>query len=422
MDYDVIVVGAGVLGLSTAYHIKLEKPDERVLLIDKKPAPGQENSGKSAECFRNIFYSEINTLLADTSIDFFFHVQNEKKFDLGIRKVGYLFLTAEEKSRLFKREHIEKGEVKVYEREDLRKLLKINLDVEGDREAEMLGLRNIQKGFQIVKAGYLSVSKLVDFYESRFKRLGGKTLYRTRVKKLILKPKEELGFPCEPHIWQDAEVIGVETGREKIYAKKTILATGAWSNTLMHPIGLETYMNPKKRQLFVLEAKTKELKELLYSKGFNDEGILPFTILPQPLIWMRATMEEDTFWIGCADEIGRSFKLEDDPKPEKYFYIYGIRPVLEKYFPQFKDQKPVNMWAGQYAVNSYDGCPIAYEENGVIFVTSATDRGIQISPSLGKVASAIYFGEEQVELFGGKMFRVSDIGVKKRKIEYELVL
>ncbi len=422
MNYDAVVVGAGVLGLSTAYHIKLENPAEKVLLIDKNPGPGQGNSGKSAECFRNIFYSEINTLLADTSIDFFFHVQYEKGFDLGIRKVGYLFLTAEEELKLFKKEHIKKGQVKVYEREDLKKLLKLNLNVEKDKEAQMLNLKNIQKGFQIIKAGYLSVSKLIEFYESEFKRLGGETLYRTKVKKLLMKPKEELNIIGEPHIWQDAEVVGVETEKGKIYAKKTIVATGAWSNTLLHPVGLETYMNPKKRQLFVLKAKTKELKDLLYSKGFNKEGILPFTILPKPLIWMRATMEENTFWIGCADEIGRSFKLEDDPKPEKYFYIYGIRPVLEKYFPQFTNQEPLNLWAGQYAVNSYDGCPIVYEESGVIYLTSATDRGIQISPSLGKIASAVYFGEEYAELFGGRKFKVSDVGIRKRKIEYELVL
>ncbi|RJS69748.1 FAD-dependent oxidoreductase, partial [Candidatus Bathyarchaeota archaeon] len=33
-EYDAVVVGAGIVGLSTAYHIKKENPDAQVLVVD----------------------------------------------------------------------------------------------------------------------------------------------------------------------------------------------------------------------------------------------------------------------------------------------------------------------------------------------------------------------------------------------------
>ncbi|HEX9913912.1 MAG TPA: FAD-dependent oxidoreductase, partial [Candidatus Bathyarchaeia archaeon] len=69
MDCDILVIGAGVLGLSSAYHMKLRDPTKKILVIDKFSGPGQGNSAKSEGGFRNIFTSETNYLLADTSID-----------------------------------------------------------------------------------------------------------------------------------------------------------------------------------------------------------------------------------------------------------------------------------------------------------------------------------------------------------------
>ncbi|MBD3172477.1 FAD-dependent oxidoreductase, partial [Candidatus Bathyarchaeota archaeon] len=73
MECEILVVGAGIMGLSTAYHLKKQDPDKDILVIDKYAGPGQGNSAKSEGGFRNMFTSKTNYLLADTSIDFFFH-------------------------------------------------------------------------------------------------------------------------------------------------------------------------------------------------------------------------------------------------------------------------------------------------------------------------------------------------------------
>ncbi|MDH5754009.1 MAG: FAD-dependent oxidoreductase, partial [Candidatus Bathyarchaeota archaeon] len=67
VEYDAVIVGAGILGLSTAYHIKKEHPNAEILLIDKLSAAGQANTAKSAGAFRCLFYSRTNFTLADSS-------------------------------------------------------------------------------------------------------------------------------------------------------------------------------------------------------------------------------------------------------------------------------------------------------------------------------------------------------------------
>jgi L-2-hydroxyglutarate oxidase LhgO len=47
-EYDVAIVGAGILGLSAAYHIKNTHPDAEMLIIDKLSSAGQGNTARSA--------------------------------------------------------------------------------------------------------------------------------------------------------------------------------------------------------------------------------------------------------------------------------------------------------------------------------------------------------------------------------------
>ena len=95
-EYDVLIVGAGILGLSTAYYIKSRNPETNVLVVDKLGAAGQGSTAKSAAAFRCLFYPRTNFDLADSSAEFYKHVQNDLGIDLKLRWAGYLWLFDED--------------------------------------------------------------------------------------------------------------------------------------------------------------------------------------------------------------------------------------------------------------------------------------------------------------------------------------
>ncbi len=422
--YDVLVVGAGVLGLSTAYHIKRENPERSILVLDKLGGPGQGNSAKSVGAFRNVFSSRTNFLLADSTIDFFTHVQEDLGHDLGLVFHGYLWLLSGRQYRRqeenFKEMSRRGVELRTWEREDLRRMIPdlVTEFEEGDEEAEVMGLEPVERGLQGVKCGSIDADRLVRFYEEEFKRLGGEVRYNVEVKRLILKPERELGLPGEPFVWQDASVKGVETVRgEEIYADRVVVAVGAWANTLLNPIGLDAFMRPKKRQVFVF--KDERLERLFHSEGFNKEGVVPLLILPKAGILIKPEVSEGALWIECADNLGRPFKLEDDPQPELTYYTGNLYHVVVKYLPCFRDVQPVNMWAGQYALNSIDKTPYVFEEAGMIYVGAGSGSGLMKCDALGRIAAALYAGEKEATLYGGRAFRVSDLSVKERRVERE---
>jgi glycine/D-amino acid oxidase-like deaminating enzyme len=216
--------------------------------------------------------------------------------------------------------------------------------------------------------------------------------------------------------------VGINTNEGIIKAKKTILTTGAWIYQLLDAVGIECYVKPRKRQLFNVTAKDTTLKQLLFTKGFNSIGCLPFTILPNPRVFIRPFPNESVFWLGHADDFPRAFKIEDDPQPEKNFYQYGIYQVLVKYFPQFKDCKPTSAFAGLYEINTLDGQPIIFEENDLIAVGGASGSGIMKADAIGRIAAALYSGEEDALLYDDRKFRVSDLGLKKRCVSPERLI
>ena len=421
--FDVVIVGAGIIGLSCAYHLKSENPDLKIVVLDKAAAAGQGDTAKSAGAVRNVFTSEVNRLLADTSLDFYSHVQEDLGFNLDLDFVGYLWLLNYEEFRRLeglldsvKREGVR---VRVWEKEDLRDMIGgMNMDFsESDEEARVLGLGSIFKGLQGIKCGTVSPDLIVNFYEQEFRKAGGSIVYNTKVESLLLEPTTKLGIPSEPVVWQDKRIVGVKTQGGNVYAETTVVATGRWTSKLLDSVGIDSRIKPKKRQIFSLRGP--KIEALLETKGFNEHSLMPFTILPRAGVLMRPERAERGFWVGAADELGRPFMFEEDPQPERDYYTYNIYPILSKYFPHFKDVTPTNMWAGQYDVNTLDANPYIFQEAGTIVAAGLSGSGIMKADAVGRIAAALYAGKEHAELYGGRKIKVSRLGVAERDVGIE---
>ncbi len=426
VEYDAVIVGAGILGLSTAYHIKKANPKARILVVDKLNAAGQANTAKSGSAFRCLFSSYTNYVLADSSVKFYNHLQEDLGVDLKLKWIGYLWLLAK---REFKEiVPVLKGlagrglEYEEYDVDRLASMLCMQTELSTDEEARLMELQDVHRGVYVPKAGVVDADYLVRYYEEEFLRLGGKIEYCMEVENLIVEPQRPLRVPGEPYFWQDARIAGVNTDKGPIKAKKTVLAAGVWIPRFLDAIGVECHIKPKKRQLFCVEAKTSRLQKLLSTEGFNSVGCIPFTILPKPRVYLRPFPDERVFWLGHADEFPRAFKLEEEPQPEKMFYEYGIYPIVVKYFPQFKDCRPSSAFAGSYEISTLDGQPVVFEENDLIVVGGASGSGIMKADALGRIATALYSGETYAVLYEDRQFKVSDLGLKNRCVELERLM
>jgi glycine/D-amino acid oxidase-like deaminating enzyme len=422
MECDVLVIGAGVMGLSSAYHLKRLNPEKRVVLIERLGGPGQGSTAKSVGGYRDLLVSGTNRLLAKATIEWLRHIQTETENDVKMQNTGYLYLLGESQYRRRKPLFEEMGEagveLKTFGADELKGLIPdLVTDFGGDEEAEMMGLEPIEVGVQGINCGSVNTDSLSRCFEALFLELVGEIQYNTTADRLILGAKKELGLPGEPFVWQGAVVKGAETSRGEIRADTTVVAAGVWSEQLLDPIGFDSMMKPKKRCVFVF--KDPRLDRLLHTEGFSEEGVLPVTQMPDAGVYLKADVSEGSIWVGVTEDLGRGYGLEDDPQAEEETYSGNAYHALVKYLPCFEGVRPVNMWAGQRAVNRFDKIPVVEGMPGMIYVGAATGNGIMKCDSLGRVVAALYAGEREAELYGGRRVRVSDISVKERRVEKE---
>ncbi|NIS83547.1 MAG: FAD-dependent oxidoreductase [Anaerolineales bacterium] len=93
---DVVICGAGIAGISAAYHLAVKHGVKDVLLIDER-APLSLTSDKSTECYRNWWPGPGDAMVALTnrSIDILEALAHESGNTFHLNRRGYLFATAD---------------------------------------------------------------------------------------------------------------------------------------------------------------------------------------------------------------------------------------------------------------------------------------------------------------------------------------
>jgi len=385
-EHDVVIVGAGILGMASGYHILRGQRDMDLLVIDRLNGPGRGNTAKSAAAYRDMFTSPVNRRLSAGSIAFYEDVQ-ERKGRIGLRRVGYLWLLTDEKLAQLGTvlEYMAQAGIvfDVLESNDLKRLL------------PGLEIGDVTKGILGSRCGILNQNHLSAYYEEEVKRCGGSLMYGTEVSGLLM---------------DGDDIVGVKVGDKEIRAGTVVVANGAWMNELMGVAGIELPIVPKKRQLFSIRTREEQQKRLLNAKGFNSHDLLPFTILPGGAYLRPAA---NSIIAGYSDK-EREAGVEDRPKAEPGFFEERVLPQLEKYFPMFGGAVPEHSWAGHYAYNPPDNLPLVVRKKGAILVGGASGSGVMKGDAIGRVAAGLYIGRAEVELGDGSFFKVKDLGLEDR--------
>ncbi|MGA2789143.1 MAG: FAD-binding oxidoreductase [Candidatus Bathyarchaeia archaeon] len=419
--WDVLVIGAGVIGLSAAYHIKENNPQLSVLMIDRNAATGQGDTAKSMAALRDTFTSDVNRQLARSTINFYKHVQTEIGFNLNLDMVGYLWLLTEKQYTAyesFANQMLTQGiRLRLVERDELASLMPDLVLDPATEQSKILGLESIHKAVFGLDCGIVAPDLIAKFYENEFTKLGGELQFSTDAKILHLGARKPLGLPGEPFAWQDKVFKEVETNHGTILADKIVLAAGIRTAALLDPLGIDCLTKPQKNQVY--QVRGENVQRLLKTKGFNPQGTVPFTILPRGEAYFRPNPGERSFWLSSAAGFGQPFKLEEEPIADEKNYTYNIYPILSEYFPCFANLRPVNSWAGFYDVNSVDFTPIVARISNCVLITGMSGSGIMKADAVGRMAAAITEGKDEAKLFGDQRISTLRLGLRNRAVPKE---
>jgi len=93
---EVVICGAGIAGVCTAYHLTVRQGMRDVLLVDERP-PLSLTSDKSTECYRNWWPGPGDAMvrLSNRSIDLLEELAHESGNLFNLNRRGYLFATAD---------------------------------------------------------------------------------------------------------------------------------------------------------------------------------------------------------------------------------------------------------------------------------------------------------------------------------------
>jgi glycine/D-amino acid oxidase-like deaminating enzyme len=96
LSAEVVICGAGIAGVATAYHLAVRRGVRGIVLVDERP-PLTLTSDKSAESYRNWWPGPGDDMvdLMDRSIDLLEELARESGNVFRLNRRGYLFATAE---------------------------------------------------------------------------------------------------------------------------------------------------------------------------------------------------------------------------------------------------------------------------------------------------------------------------------------
>ncbi|MGD2147179.1 MAG: FAD-binding oxidoreductase [Anaerolineae bacterium] len=223
-----VVIGGGVMGASTAYHLA-KRGCKDVLLLEREQLFGTQATGKCAGGIRYQFGTEINVRLSQLSLPMLHRFEDELGQPIDLRMCGYLFLLTEPR------------DVEAF---------RGNVDMQGRLGAETewltpseiaelvpdIDLRGVLAGTFNRGDGLADPNSVVQGYVSGAARLGA-TL-RTGVEVVDIQV-------------ENGRVRGVVTDQGTVSTPVVVNAAGPWAGVVGEMAGLEIPVVPLRRQIVV---------------------------------------------------------------------------------------------------------------------------------------------------------------------------
>ena len=346
-DSDVVVIGAGIMGASCAWH--LASRGLSVTVLEREAAPAMGSTGKSAAGVRVQFTTAANVQLSMYSLPVYREFEERHGHDVGYRDIGYLLLVPHAKWE----GHLESVE--------LQRSLGAPVDVLDPVEAQRYlsfatdGLAGATYG---PWDGVIDPHMATHAWVSMGRRLGVEYRLSSPVTAV-----ERLSTG-----W------GVRSGEARFRCAHVINAAGAWSGQVAALAGLELPVGPKRIQIFL-------------SVPIQDSRTYPLTIDLATGVYLRS--EGDRVLFGL-DDLDQEFGFTEGIDAEwlEHVLLTGVGrfPWWEELGIDLKGS-----WWGYYGV-SPDKSPIIGLNPGAptwVDASGFSGHGIMHAPATGRAVSEL---------------------------------
>ncbi|HEY1016354.1 MAG TPA: FAD-binding oxidoreductase [Herpetosiphonaceae bacterium] len=226
----VVIVGAGIVGGSIAYHLATRGCTD-VLILEKEPAEVSGSTARSAAGVRHQFSSRTNILLSQYSLERFKHFTEEVGGHAEFHQYGYLFLFNDAAQWASYQDVVA-----------LQRSLGVPVETltpaEAARHVPELNTADLVGAAFCAEDGFVDPHGIAMGYLSRARQLGAG----------ILRSTPATGFTIE-----DDRVTAVQTPDGPIRCEYVVNAAGPYAGEVAALAGLQVPVRPFRRNIYVTE-------------------------------------------------------------------------------------------------------------------------------------------------------------------------
>ncbi|HLN03461.1 MAG TPA: FAD-dependent oxidoreductase [Bryobacteraceae bacterium] len=348
---DVVIIGAGIVGSSIAYHLT-QAGCKNVLVLERESQQGKGSTGKSMGGVRAQFSTAVSIRMSLYSIPFFRAFEEALGHPSGYRGQGYLFVATQERHLRYLRTNYE-----------LQTSLGLKA-VELLKPADLTHMVPQLRGDDILGGSFCSTDGFVDPHSV----MTGFMLRAIDGGARLVRNAEVTAIERDA-----AGVSGVRTATDRIGTRIVVNAAGAWAGLVAKLAGIDLPVEPLRRML----VPTEPFDKIAHSAPMTVDMATGFHFRPEGLGLLMA-------WNDPGETPG--FKTDFDPAFVEKILTRGVVrvPCLEE-----AEVNPKRAWAGLYEMTpdhhpilgAVPGIPGLYLANGF------SGHGVMHSPATGKIVS-----------------------------------
>jgi sarcosine oxidase subunit beta len=345
---DVVIIGGGCMGASTAYHLT-RNGINNVVLLEREPMLGTGSTGRNAGGVRHQFSNEANVKLSIESIRTFEHFVDEVGYEIDFHQDGYLFLLSNQKDLdTFRRNS------------EMQRRLGVDVDVltpeEAMRLAPGLEVDGIVGATFCARDGIADPNGVTQGFAKAAQAAGAE----------INRETEVTGIRTEA-----GRITGVETTRGTISTHTVVNAAGPYAREIGKMVGLDVAVLPYRRHIFITEP--------------IEPGSVPASRI--------MVIDFETTFYFHREGAGILFGMVDPDEPSSYNttvsweFLERVTRVAVRRLPRLAEAGIAHAWAGLYEMTP-DAMPIigpAREVEGFFLIAGFSGHGFQHSPAAGRI-------------------------------------